>query len=120
VPPRRVPNAELRTREYLDEFEVERLMRAAKANRNGQRDATMILLAFRHGLRAAELVDLRWDQVDPDVRIRANFGHWRSEKRAGASTDAARAFTASITQTVKRFRPTCAIPRNRAQAEIVC
>jgi type 1 fimbriae regulatory protein FimB/type 1 fimbriae regulatory protein FimE len=24
----------------------------------------MILLAFRHGLRAAELVDLRWDQVD--------------------------------------------------------
>jgi type 1 fimbriae regulatory protein FimB/type 1 fimbriae regulatory protein FimE len=64
VPPRRVPNAELRTREYLDEFEVERLMRAAKANRNGQRDATMILIAFRHGLRAAELVDLRWDQVD--------------------------------------------------------
>ena len=64
VPPRRVPNAELRTREYLTEAEVERLTKAAKANRNGQRDATMILLAFRHGLRAAELVDLRWDQVD--------------------------------------------------------
>jgi len=64
VPPRRKPNAELRTREYLDEFEVERLMRAAKANRNDQRDSTMILIAFRHGLRAAELVDLRWDQVD--------------------------------------------------------
>jgi type 1 fimbriae regulatory protein FimB/type 1 fimbriae regulatory protein FimE len=64
VPPRRVPNAELRTREYLDEFEIERLMRTAKANRNGQRDATMILIAFRHGLRPAELVDLRWDQVD--------------------------------------------------------
>ena len=64
VPPRRVPNAELRTREYLTEPEVERLMKATKANRNGQRDATMILLGFRHGLRAAELVDLRWDQVD--------------------------------------------------------
>src|SRR5215470_4356414 len=64
VPPKRVPNAELRTREYLTEPEVERLMRAAKLNRNGQRDATMILIAFRHGLRAAELVDLRWDQVD--------------------------------------------------------
>src|SRR6516162_5486296 len=64
VPPRRVPNAELRTREYLTEAEVERLMKAAKANRHGQRDATMILIAFRHGLRAAELVDLRWDQVD--------------------------------------------------------
>ena len=64
VPPRRVPNAELRTGEYLTEAEVERLMKAAKANRHGQRDATMILIAFRHGLRAAELVDLRWDQVD--------------------------------------------------------
>ena len=39
-------------------------MRAAKANRNGQRDATMILIVFRHGLRAAELVDLRWDQIN--------------------------------------------------------
>ena len=64
VPPRRVPNAELRTREYLAEPEVERLIKAAKANRNGQRDATMILIAFRHGLLAAELVDLRWDQID--------------------------------------------------------
>jgi integrase len=64
VPPKRIPNAELRTREYLTELEVERLIKAAKANRHGQRDATMILLAFRHGLRAAELVDLRWDQVD--------------------------------------------------------
>ena len=64
VPPRRVPNAELRTREYLTEAEVERLVKAAKVNRNRQRDATMILIAFRHGLRAAELVDLRWDQVD--------------------------------------------------------
>jgi type 1 fimbriae regulatory protein FimB/type 1 fimbriae regulatory protein FimE len=66
VPPRRVPNAELRTREYLTEAEIERLMKAAKANRHGHRDATMILIAFRHGLRAAELVDLRWDQVDLD------------------------------------------------------
>ena len=64
VPPRRVPNAELRTREYLTEAEVERLIKAAKVNRHGQRDATMILLAFRHGLRAAEVVDLRWDQID--------------------------------------------------------
>jgi integrase len=39
-------------------------MRAAKANRHGHRDATMVLIAFSHGLRTAELVDLRWDQVD--------------------------------------------------------
>ncbi len=48
----------------LTEAEVERLIGAAKTNRHGHRDATMILIAFRHGLRAAELVDLRWDQID--------------------------------------------------------
>jgi type 1 fimbriae regulatory protein FimB/type 1 fimbriae regulatory protein FimE len=39
-------------------------MTAAKSNRYGHRDATMILIAYRHGLRAAELVDLRWEQID--------------------------------------------------------
>jgi integrase len=64
VTPRRRPNSELRTREYLTEAEVERLMDAARANRYGHRDATMVLLAFRHGLRASELCLLRWDQVE--------------------------------------------------------
>jgi integrase len=58
--PRRRKNAEYRTREHLTEHEVERLIEAT----SNHRDATMILLAFRHGLRAAELVGLRWDQVD--------------------------------------------------------
>src|SRR5882672_1821108 len=60
----RLPNADYRTREYLTEREVERLMKAAGDNRHGHRDATMILLAFRHGLRASELCSLRWEQVD--------------------------------------------------------
>jgi type 1 fimbriae regulatory protein FimB/type 1 fimbriae regulatory protein FimE len=64
VPPVRPKNADLRTREYLTEAEVEKLMGAAKGNRSGHRDATAILIAFRHGLRASELVDLRWDQID--------------------------------------------------------
>ena len=64
VTPRRRPNAEIRTREHLTTAEVEKLIRAAGQNRSGDRDATMILVAYRHGLRAAELVDLRWDQVD--------------------------------------------------------
>jgi integrase len=64
--PQRRPNAELRTRERLTAQEVERLIEAAKANRHGHRDATMILIAFRHGLRASELCDLRWDQVHFD------------------------------------------------------
>jgi len=57
-------NAEVRTREYLTETEIDRLIKAARANRYSLRDATMILMAFRHGLRAAELVDLRWEQVE--------------------------------------------------------
>ena len=61
---RRRPNAELRTREYLTEAEIERLLDAVKDNRWGHRDRTMILVAFRHGLRVAELIDLRWDQIE--------------------------------------------------------
>ena len=64
VTPRRRPNADLRTREYLTETEVEKLIKAAGKNRWGHRDATMILVAYRHGLRVSELADLRWDQID--------------------------------------------------------
>jgi integrase len=61
--------AELRTREHLTPGEVDALVEAAKANRHGHRDATMILVAFRHGLRAAEVCDLRWDQVEFDAAV---------------------------------------------------
>ncbi len=65
VPPKRQPYAARRPREYLTASEVEYLMKAAKARgRYGHRDATMILLAYRHGLRVSELCALRWDQVD--------------------------------------------------------
>jgi integrase len=64
VTAKRRPNADLRTREYLTEAEVERLLRATRGNRWGHRDAAMILVAYRHGLRASELTDLRWEQID--------------------------------------------------------
>jgi integrase len=64
VTPRRRPNAEIRTREHLTSSEVEKLIKAAGKNRWGHRDATMVLIAYRHGLRVSELVDLRWDQID--------------------------------------------------------
>src|SRR3974377_1794966 len=67
--PVRKPNAAYRSRENLTEQEVERLVEGAKDNRWGHRDATMVLLPFRHGLRAAELVDLRWEQVDLENEI---------------------------------------------------
>ena len=48
-----------RPREYLTEREIEKLIKAAGENRWGHRDATAILIAYRHGLRASELVALR-------------------------------------------------------------
>jgi len=82
VTPRRRPNAQIRTREYLTAAEVERLVAAARGNRYGQRDTTMALMAYRHGLRAAELVDLRWDQVD----FRTATLHVRRVKKGTPST----------------------------------
>jgi type 1 fimbriae regulatory protein FimB/type 1 fimbriae regulatory protein FimE len=64
VTPRRPKNADVRTREYLTEREVERLIEGCKGNRRPHRDQTMILMAFRHGLRASEVCDLQWTQVD--------------------------------------------------------
>ncbi len=64
VAPRRRKNADLRTREHLTDGEVEKLIGAAGDNRHGHRDALMVILAYRHGLRAAEVVDLRWEQID--------------------------------------------------------
>jgi type 1 fimbriae regulatory protein FimB/type 1 fimbriae regulatory protein FimE len=62
---RRLPNAAYRSREYLTEAEVGRLIDAArKRGRNGARDAAAILLAYRHGLRAQELCSLQWTQID--------------------------------------------------------
>jgi len=78
----RKANSEYRTREHLTEREVEQLVEVAKDNRYGHRDATMILLAFRHGLRASELVDLRWEQVD----LKGGVLHIRRVKQGSPAT----------------------------------
>ena len=63
--PLRLKNITYRSREYLTEDEVEQLMDAAgRVGRHGHRDATLIMLSYRHGLRVTELVSLRWEQVD--------------------------------------------------------
>jgi integrase len=51
-------------RRYLTEDELGKLMKATRKGRYGRRDATLILLMARHGLRVTEAVDLRWDQID--------------------------------------------------------
>ena len=76
-PPPKVPNAERRSREHLTPAEIDRLIAAAqRLGRHGQRDGTMILLAYRHGLRVSELVGLRREQVD----LRQGLLHVRRRK----------------------------------------
>ena len=60
--PSRPVNSDLRQREYLTPHEIERLIKAArksgKTEAQAKRNATLVLVAYRHGLRAQELVDL--------------------------------------------------------------
>src|SRR5215467_12546335 len=71
-----------RTRRYLTEKEVEKLIEAARKNgRYGHRDATMILLAYRHGLRASEVCDLQWHQIE----LNTGRLHVRRNKRGTPS-----------------------------------
>lgn len=82
VTPRWKPNTELRPRDHLTEREVEKLIEAAKANRWGQRDSTMLLMAFRHGLRASEVCGLQWS----DVEFESATLHLRRAKGGATAT----------------------------------
>jgi site-specific recombinase XerD len=58
--PKRHKHADVRSREYLTAAEVPRLRKAARrVGRQGLRNDTMILLAYRHGLRVSELIAFR-------------------------------------------------------------
>lgn len=81
--PRRVPNRDRRSREYLTPDEVEKLMAsAAKLGRHGHRDSALFLLAYRHALRVGEIVALRWDQID----LKQGLLHVNRLKNGVAST----------------------------------
>ena len=62
--PTRQANADLRSREYLTPAEIEKLIKAAKDGRWGLRDACLVIVAYRHGLRAKEACELEWSQVE--------------------------------------------------------
>jgi len=64
--PTRLPNAAYRSREYLTPTEMDAIIEVARKMRHGHRDATMLLVCYRHGLRASEICDLRWSQIDFD------------------------------------------------------
>jgi type 1 fimbriae regulatory protein FimB/type 1 fimbriae regulatory protein FimE len=83
MPPRKLNNAERRSREFLTPMEVEAIMSAAeKLGRHGHRDATLILIAYRHALRVSELISLRWDQFD----LSQGLLHVRRRKNGNPST----------------------------------
>ncbi|MEL7079009.1 MAG: tyrosine-type recombinase/integrase [Cyanobacteria bacterium J06648_1] len=65
APPPKISNQDKRSREHLFPTEVKAMIAAAKkVGRHGLRDSTLILMAYRHGLRVSELVALRWEQID--------------------------------------------------------
>jgi len=81
--PKRHKHADVRSREYLTPAEVNRLRQAARSiGRHGLRNDTMILLAYRHGLRVSELISIRWDQFD----LEQGLFHVRRLKRGVPST----------------------------------
>ena len=83
APPVKPTNASRRAREHLTPAEIDRLIAAARRlGRHGRRDAAMILLAYRHGLRVSELVSLRREQLD----LRQGLLHVRRRKNGLPST----------------------------------
>jgi len=81
-PPRKPRNSERCAREYLTPAKVEHLIRTARQRgRYGHRDATLLLLLYRHGLRVAKVVRLRWDMLD----LKAAVLHVRRVKNGVAA-----------------------------------
>jgi integrase len=105
------PRQPPRPREYLTEKEIERLMDAARRNRHGHRDATAILLAYRHSLRASEQVALRWDDIDLTTG-RLHVRRSGPEMTASATNSRA-ACSAWSRASTRRGKSGCLLPESR-------
>jgi type 1 fimbriae regulatory protein FimB/type 1 fimbriae regulatory protein FimE len=100
--PRRRPNRELRSREYLTPTEVETLIAAVGASgRHKGRDRTLLTLMYRHGLRVSEAVSLRWDQVD----LKAGLLHVNRLKNGVSSTHPLRGPELRLIRQLRRDYP---------------
>jgi type 1 fimbriae regulatory protein FimB/type 1 fimbriae regulatory protein FimE len=97
-----IVSSSVRTREYLTESEIDTLMTAArKLSRYGHRDVTMILIAYRHGLRASEVCDLQWHQVE----LEAGRLHVRRSKRGTPSVHPIRGDELRALRRLQREQP---------------
>lgn len=68
--PQRQRNVIYRSREHLTPAEVQRLIEAASSRgRHRLRDRTLLLIMFRHGLRAGEACLLKWDAIMFDTQM---------------------------------------------------
>ena len=78
------PRKDPLVRDYLTPEEVKAMVAAAKkaGGRTADRDALLVLLAYRHGLRASELTALRWDQIE----LKAGLLHVARLKHGDPST----------------------------------
>ena len=56
-----------RPKNFLTEAEVQNFLKAARKGRHGIRNFAMMLLAYRHGLRVSELINMRMPDVDLDI-----------------------------------------------------
>ena len=105
VTPRRLTNAAVRPREYLTGEEIRRLLKMARTRSGAKfphRDATMILMAYRHGLRVSELVSMRWDMLD----LRQGTFHVVRRKNGRASVHLIRGDEIRALRKVQREQPT--------------
>src|SRR5262245_11178379 len=79
--PTRSNNRELRQREHLTSSEVEKLISAAQKGRYGDRDATLILVPYRHGLRAVELAIWNGHRPNLTAPLHCTFAAPRTASR---------------------------------------
>jgi integrase len=60
----RTANDALRGRRHLTPPEIQTICRTLRKNRHPDRDEAMVLVAFHHGLRVSEPVNLKWQHID--------------------------------------------------------
>ncbi len=52
------------SKNFLTESEIKKFLVAARKGRHGVRDFCLMLVAYRHGMRVSELIDIRFKDID--------------------------------------------------------